>query len=223
MNYSKLENFEHNGSGLVEKLKEAIKLLREEISSKNLIVKILAENINNNENLKSNNYLYNDFTCGNKNTKSKSCNNNLSNIPEKYFNVGNNFVEDKNAHSNISDFMNFDIPTSNRFDKLRTVENTQNDAKIDDVIEVDVSKVREIPFVKSSKNTVKKRPEVVINKYLGNNISLVKRIETQNVGKRPTLILHMVILKKVLVKLLCSQIVYQEIFGWANLISPQME
>ena len=34
----------------------------------NLIIKVLAENINNHENLKSNNFLYNDFTYGNKNT-----------------------------------------------------------------------------------------------------------------------------------------------------------
>ena len=32
--------------------------LREEISSKSLIIKILAENINNHEYLKSNNFLY---------------------------------------------------------------------------------------------------------------------------------------------------------------------
>ena len=58
-----------DGSGLVENLKEEIKFLREEISSKSLFIKILAENINNHENLKSNNFLYNDFTYGNKNTK----------------------------------------------------------------------------------------------------------------------------------------------------------
>ena len=34
----------------------------------NLIIKVLAEYINNHENLKSNNFLYNDFTYGNKNT-----------------------------------------------------------------------------------------------------------------------------------------------------------
>ena len=34
-------------SSLVENLKEEIKFLREEISSKSLIIKILAENINN--------------------------------------------------------------------------------------------------------------------------------------------------------------------------------
>ena len=44
--------------------------------------------------------------------------------------------------------MNSNITTYYRFDKLRTVENTQNDAKIDDVIEVDISKARQIPFVK---------------------------------------------------------------------------
>ena len=57
-----------DGSGFVENLKEEIKFLREEVSSKNLIIKVLAENINNHENLKSNNFLYNDFTYGNKNT-----------------------------------------------------------------------------------------------------------------------------------------------------------
>ena len=61
--------------------------------------------------------------------------------------------------------MNSNIQTFNRFDKLRTVENTQKDAKIDDVIEIDVSKARQIPFVKSSKSPVKKRSGVVINKY----------------------------------------------------------
>ena len=146
------------GSGLVENLKEEIKFLREETSSKNLIIKILAENINN---LKSNNSLYNDFTYGNNNTKSKSCNNNLSNTPEIDFNIRNNFVEDKDARSTKANFMNSNIPTYNRFDKLGTVENTQNDAKIDDVIEIEVSKARQIPFVRSSKSTVKKIPEVV--------------------------------------------------------------
>ena len=61
--------------------------------------------------------------------------------------------------------MNFNIPTSNRLDNLRSVENTQNDAKIDDVIEIDVAKARQIPFVTSSKSTIKKKAEVVINKY----------------------------------------------------------
>ena len=74
-----------DGSGLVENLKQEIKFLMEEISSKSLIIKILVENINNHENLKSNNFLYNDFTYGNKHTKSKRCNNNLSNTPEKDF------------------------------------------------------------------------------------------------------------------------------------------
>ena len=139
--------------------------MREEISSKSSIIKILAENINDHENLKSNNSLYNDFTYRNNNTKSKSCNNNLSNTPETDLNIRNNFVEDKDACSNKANFMNSNIPTYNRFDKLRTVENTQNDAKIDDAIEIDVSKAKQIPFVKSSKSTVNKRPEVVINKY----------------------------------------------------------
>ena len=44
-----------NGSVLIENLKEEIKLLREKVSSKSLIMKMSAENINNNENLKSNN------------------------------------------------------------------------------------------------------------------------------------------------------------------------
>ena len=150
-----------DGSSLAENLKEEIKFLREEISSTSLIIKILAENINNHENLKSNNSLYNDFTYGNKNTKSKSCNNNLSNTPEINFNVRYNFVENKHARSNKANFMNFNIPISNRFDKLRTVENTQNDGKINDVIEIDVSKTRRIPL----KGTVKTRPDVVtINK-----------------------------------------------------------
>ena len=105
--------------------------MREEYKS--VIIKILAENIKNHENLKSNNFLYNDVTYGNKNTESKSCNNNLNNTPEKDFNIKNNFVEGKNARSNKANFMNFNIPTSNRFDNLRSVENTQNDAKFDDV------------------------------------------------------------------------------------------
>ena len=131
-----------DGSNLVKNLKEEIKFLRERISCKSLIIKILAENINNQENLKSNNSLYNDFTYGNKNFKSKICNNNLSNTPGKDFNIRNNFVEDKNARSNKANFMNFNIPTSNRFDNLLSVKDTQNDAKIDDVIEIDVAKAR---------------------------------------------------------------------------------
>ena len=126
------------GSSLVENLKEEIKFLREEISSKSLVIKILAEHINNHENLKSNSF--HDFTYGNKNTKSKSCNNNLSNTPEKDYNIRNSFVEGKNAHSNKANFMNFNIPTCNRFDNLCSVENTPNDAKFDGVIEIDVAR-----------------------------------------------------------------------------------
>ena len=74
-----------DGSGLAEHLKEEIKFLREDVSSKSVIIKILAENINNHENLKSNNSLCNDFTHGNKKSKSNSCNNNLSNTLEKDF------------------------------------------------------------------------------------------------------------------------------------------
>ena len=122
-------------------------------------------NINNHENLKSNNFLYNDFTYGNKSTKSKSCSNNLSNTPEKDFHIKNNFVEDINARSNKANFMDFNIPISNKFDNLRSVENNQSDAKIDDVIEIDVADPRQSPFVKSSKSTVKKRTDVVINTY----------------------------------------------------------
>ena len=131
-----------DGSNLVKNLKEEIKFLRERISCKSLIIKILAENINNQEILKSNNSLYNDFTYGNKNFKSNIGNNNLSNTPEKDFNIRNKFVEDKNACSNKANFINFNIPTSNRFDNLLSVKDTQNDAKIDDVIEIDVAKAR---------------------------------------------------------------------------------
>ena len=79
----------------------------------------------------------------------------MSNTPEKDFNIRNNFVEDKNARSNKTNFMNFNIATSKRFGNLRSVENTHNDAKIDGVTEINVAKAREIPFVKSSKSTVK--------------------------------------------------------------------
>ena len=157
-----------DGSNLVKNLKEEIKFLRERISCKSLIIKILAENINNQEILKSNNSLYNDFTYGNKNFKSNIGNNNLSNTPEKDFNIRNKFVEDKNACSNKANFINFNIPTSNRFDNLLSVKDTQNDAKIDDVIEIDVAKARQILFVRSSKSIIKKRPVVVINKYSEN-------------------------------------------------------
>ena len=81
------------------------------------------------------------------------------------FNIRNNFVEDKDPCSNKTNFMNPNIPTCNRFDKLRTVENAQNDAKFDGAIETDASKIRQIHFVKPSKSAVKKRPVVVINKY----------------------------------------------------------
>ena len=63
----------------------------------------------------------------------------------------------------IKPILSSNIPTSNRFNKLRAVENTKNDAKIDDVIEIDVFKTGKNPFVKSSKSTMKKRPENVIN------------------------------------------------------------
>ena len=93
-----------SGSGLFENLKEEIKFLRKEVSCKSLIIKILAENINNHENLKSNSSLYNDFTCGKKNTKSKIFNNNLSNTPEIDFNIRNKFVKDNDARSNKANF-----------------------------------------------------------------------------------------------------------------------
>ena len=67
------------------------------------------------------------------------------------------------------------IQTSNRFDNLLSVENTQNDAKIDDGIEIDVAKARKIPFVKSSKSAIKKGHEVVINKSLENKSQEYKR------------------------------------------------
>ena len=35
----------------------------------------------------------------------------LSNTPEIDSNIRNNFVEDKDAHSNKTDFVNFNIPT----------------------------------------------------------------------------------------------------------------
>ena len=70
----------------------------------------------------------------------------MSNTPEKDFNIRNNFVEDKNSCSNKANFMNFNISTSNRFDNLPSDENTQNDGKIDDVIEIDVAKARQIPL-----------------------------------------------------------------------------
>ena len=95
-----------DGSNLVGNLKEEIKFLREEISSKRLIIKILAENINSHKNLKSNsnlnlisNSLYNAFTYGNNITKSKSCSNNLSNTPEMDFNITKSFVENKDVCS----------------------------------------------------------------------------------------------------------------------------
>ena len=47
-------------------------------------------------------------------------------------------MEDKDVRSNKANFINYNILTSNRFEKLHTVENTQNVAKIDDVIEIDV-------------------------------------------------------------------------------------
>ena len=93
----------------------------------------------------------------------------MSNTPEKDFNIRTDFVEDKNALSNKASFMNFNIPSSNRLDNLRSVENTQNDATIDDVIEIDIAEVRQSPFVTSSKSTVKERPDVVINKYPENH------------------------------------------------------
>ena len=71
-------------------------------------------------------------------TLNQSCNNNLSNTSMIDSNIRNNFVEGKDACSNKDHFMNSTISTSNRFNKLRTVESTQNDKMIDDVIEIDV-------------------------------------------------------------------------------------
>ena len=88
----------------------------------------------------------------------KYATNNLSNTSKTDFNIRSNFVEDKDDRSNKANLMNSNIPTYNRFDKLLTVENTRSDLKIDDVIEIDLSKARQIPFVKSSRSTVKKRP-----------------------------------------------------------------
>ena len=69
----------------------------------------------------------------------------------------------------------FNIPTSNRFDN--------HDAKINDIIEINASKARQIPFVKSAKSTVKIRPEVVINKYPENQHIFGK--ENINTKRRP--------------------------------------
>ena len=120
--------------------------------------------------------------------------------------------------------MNSNIPTYNRFDnRLRTVENTQDDAKVDDAIETDVFKARQIPSVESSKTAVKKRSDVVVSNYPENqhifgkeNINTKRRHET-------TVMLYMTILKKILKKLLYSPIVYQEVSQCANLVSVQME
>ena len=73
--------------------------MRDEIFYKSLVIKILAENINNHESLKSNNSLYNDFTYRNNNIKSKSWNNNFSNTPDMNFNIRKNVVEDKDPRS----------------------------------------------------------------------------------------------------------------------------
>ena len=135
-----------DGSGLAENLKEEIKTLREEISSKRLIIKILAENINNHENLDRIILFIMIFIIFI--MKSKSCTNNLSNTPEKDFNIRNNFVEDKNARSNKAKFINFNIATTKRFGNLCLVENTHNDAKIDDVTEIDVSMFQANSFCK---------------------------------------------------------------------------
>ena len=67
--------------------------MRDEIFYKSLVIKILAENINNHESLKSNNSLYNDFTYRNNNTKSKSWNNNFSNTPDMNFNIRKNLLK----------------------------------------------------------------------------------------------------------------------------------
>ena len=89
-------------------LKKKIKFLREEISSKTLIIKIIAENIMKISNLIILFIML--LQMEKNNTKSKSCSNNLSNIPEIDFNVRNNFVEDKDACSNKANFMNSNIP-----------------------------------------------------------------------------------------------------------------
>ena len=73
--------------------------MRDEIFYKSLVIKILGENINNHESLKSNNSLYNDFTYRNNNTKPKSWNNNFSNTPDMNFNIRKNVVEDKDPRS----------------------------------------------------------------------------------------------------------------------------
>ena len=133
----------------------------------------------------------------------------MSNTPEKDFNIRNNFVEDKNACSNKANFMNFNIPTSNRFDNLPSDENTQNDGKIDDVVEIDVAKAR--------------RPEVVINKYPENqHIFGKENINAKRRQESYTDALHYNIIKDTR-KISWSQIVYQEVFGCTNLISAQME
>ena len=143
----------------------------------------------------------------------------MSNTPEIDFNVRNNFVEDKDAHSNIANFMNSNIPTCNKFNKLRTVKNTQNDTKIDGVIEIDVSKARQIPFVKSSKSTVKKRLEVIINQSPENQHIFGK--ENINTKHRQATYTDTVLGN--IKKDTCKIIMFQEVFGCANLIIAQME
>ena len=79
--------------------------------------------------------------------------------------------------------MNFNIPTSNRFENLCLVENTPNNAEFDDVIEIDVAKARQ--SAQSSKSRIKKKPNVVVNKYPENqyifgkeNINVKRKKET---------------------------------------------
>ena len=94
-------------------------------------------------------------TCGNKNSKLRS----LTSPSEIDFNGRINSVESKDVSSNKSNCKNFNITTSNRFDKTLILDNM----KIDHIIEIDVANTKQIPVVKCLKKVVKKKPEIVGN------------------------------------------------------------
>ena len=139
-------------------LKDEIKLLKEEISSKNLIIKILAENTYNSANSKSNNSpcRCGNCRCGNFQNLNSRCSNRL-NSP-----LQNDVVNLKKLVKEGND-IDFQISTPNRFNHLIVDEPSRED--VGQVGQLHTANCQNKKSALSPpKKNLNRRPPVVINK-----------------------------------------------------------
>ena len=144
-------------------LKDEIKLLREEISSKNLIIKILAENRYNSGNNESSNSPY---RCGN----CRCCNfQNLNSRCSDRLNspLQNDVVNLKKPVKEGND-IDFQISTSNRFNHLTVDEPSREE--VGQVGQLHTANHQNKKSVLPPKN-LNRRPPIVINKKPENQLS----------------------------------------------------